>query len=151
MKEIDVPIKAATSEAVVDLAALKTAPGDYTLAFKGIGITKYHPSQIAVKMAEEQLKKAKQEVAILTAGAKNLAEKVTTVPAAEKAGAANAAKIALGKQKLAEAAVTDATNSLKTITAAAAPKDILDIFVSEPIQVSIKAAQVATAAATPKK
>jgi hypothetical protein len=151
MKEIDVPIKAATSEAVVDLAALKTAPGDYTLAFKGIGITKYHPSQIAVKMAEEQLKKAKQEVAILTAGAKNLAEKVTTVPAAEKAAATNAAKIALGKQKLAEAAVTDATNSLKTITAAAAPKDILDIFVSEPIQVSIKAAQVATAAATPKK
>ncbi|HSH96436.1 MAG TPA: serine protease, partial [Roseimicrobium sp.] len=31
VKEIDIPIKAATSEAVIDLGALKTAPGDYTI------------------------------------------------------------------------------------------------------------------------
>jgi hypothetical protein len=40
---------------------------------------------------------------------------------------------------------------LKTVTAAATPKDIIDILVSEPIKVSIKAAQVASAATTPKK
>ena len=151
MKEMDVPIKAATSEAVLDLAALKTPPGDYTLAFKGIGITKYHPNQDAVKMAEEQLKKAAQEVTTLTAAAKNLAGKVTTAPTAEKIEAANAAKIAAGKQKLAEVAMADATQLLKTVTAAAAPKDIIDILVSEPIRISVKAAQVASAAATPKK
>ena len=151
MKERDVPNKAATAEEVLDLAALKTPPGDYTLAFKGIGITKYHPNQDEVKMAEEQLKKAAQEVTTLTTTAKNLAGKVTTAPAAEKAEAANAAKIASGKQKLAEVAMADATKLLKTLTAAAAPKDIIDILVSEPIRISVKAAQVASAAATPKK
>ncbi len=151
MKEMDVPIKAATSEAVLDLAALKTPPGDYTFALKGIGITKYHPSQDTVKMADEQLKKAAQEVTTLTAAAKNLAGKVTTAQAAEKAVAANAAKIAAGKQKVAEVAMADATKLLKTVTAAAAPKDILDILVSEPIRISVKAAQVASVVATPKK
>jgi hypothetical protein len=102
-------------------------------------------------MAEEQLKKAAQEVKTLTAAAKNLAGKVTTAPTAEKIEAANAAKIAAGKQKLAEVAMADATQLLKTVTAAAAPKDIIDILVSEPIKVSIKAAQVASAATTPKK
>jgi hypothetical protein len=151
LKEIDVPIKAASFEAVLDLAALKTPPGDYTLAFKGIGITKYQPNQDAVKMAEEQLKKAAQEVTTLTAAAKNLAGKVTTAPTAEKIEAANAAKIAAGKQKMAEVAMANATQHLKTVTAAATPKDIIDILVSEPIKVSIKAAQVASAATTPKK
>jgi hypothetical protein len=52
---------------------------------------------------------------------------------------------------LAEVAMADATKLLKTLTAAAAPKDIIDILVSEPIRISVKAAQVASAAATPKK
>jgi hypothetical protein len=102
-------------------------------------------------MADEQLKKAAQEVTTLTAAAKNLAGKVTTAQAAEKAVAANAAKIAAGKQKVAEVAMADATKLLKTVTAAAAPKDILDILVSEPIRISVKAAQVASVVATPKK
>ena len=151
MKELDVPIKASTSEAVVDLAALKMTPGHHTLAFRGIGITQYIPSQDEVKMAEERLKNAAQEVSILTAAAKNLADKVANAPAAEKVEASKAAKIALEKQKLAEAIVKDVTHNLKTVTAAAAPKEILDIFVSEPIQVSIKAAQVSTAVVTPRK
>ena len=145
IKEIDVPIKAATAEAVVDLAALKTPPGDYTLGFKGIGITKYHPSQNALKIAGEKQKKAAQEVAALTAAAKTLADKVTSAPAGGKAEAASAAKIAIGKQKLAEAAMTEADKQLKAATAAAAPKDILEILVSEPVRISVKAAQVAVA------
>ena len=40
---------------------------------------------------------------------------------------------------------------MKTVTDAAEPKDTVDIFVSEPIRISVKAAQVASAAATPKK
>ncbi|MCB1210377.1 MAG: PPC domain-containing protein [Verrucomicrobiales bacterium] len=41
LKEFDLPIKAATQEAVIDLAALKVPAGEYTIAFYGIGICKY--------------------------------------------------------------------------------------------------------------
>ena len=145
MKEIDLPIKAAKSEAVIDLAALKTPPGDYTLAFNGIGITKYRPIQDALKLAEEEQKKAGEEVTALTATAKAMAEKVSGASAEEKVEATNAAKSAVAKQKLAETALAEATKRLKTATDAAAPKDILDIFVSEPIRISVKAAQVVNA------
>jgi len=145
MKEIDLPIKAAKSEAVIDLAALKTPPGDYTLAFNGIGITKYRPIQDALKLAEEEQKKAGEEVTALTATAKAMAEKVSSASAEEKAEATNAAKSAVAKQKLAETALAEATKRLKTATDAAAPKDILDIFASEPIRISVKAAQVVNA------
>jgi hypothetical protein len=98
-----------------------------------------------LKAAEELQKKAAQEVSALTATAKTLADKVATAPAGGKAEAASAAKIAIGKQKVAEAAKTEADKQLKTATAAAAPKDILEILVSEPIRISVKAAQVAVA------
>jgi hypothetical protein len=152
MKEIELPIKAATSEVVLDLASLKTPPGDYTLAFNGISITKYHPSRDAVKIAEEEEKKATQEVAALTATAKSLAEKATTAPAGEKAEATKAATAASEKQKLAETAVTGATKRLKTATDAAAQRDILDFLVSKPIRISVKPAASATASvAAPQK
>ncbi|MEQ1751131.1 MAG: hypothetical protein ABL974_17015, partial [Prosthecobacter sp.] len=64
---------------------------------------------------------------------------------------AAALKLATEKQKLADTAKADAAKRLKTVTDAAAAKDTVDIFVSEPIRISVKAAQVTTAAATPKK
>ncbi|MEY4484492.1 MAG: hypothetical protein RL693_1944, partial [Verrucomicrobiota bacterium] len=152
MKEIEVPIKAATSEAIIDLAALKTPPGEYTLAFSGVAITKYRYNPDAVKIAEDEEKKAAQQVASLTDAAKKLADGVAAAPAAGKSEATNAAKIAAEKQKLAETALSEASKRLKTITNAAAPKDILHIFVSEPIRISVKAGQVgSTTVATTKK
>lgn len=41
LKEFDLPIKAGTQDAVIDLAALKTPAGEYTIAFYGIGICKF--------------------------------------------------------------------------------------------------------------
>lgn len=152
IKEIELPIKATTAEAVLDLAALKTPAGDYTLAFNGISITKYRPSQDALKVAEEEQKKATEEVASLTAIAKSLAEKVSTATDGEKAEATNAAKVAAGKQKQAETAAAEASKRLKTATDTAATKDILDFLVSEPIRISVKPAPVAAApAAAPQK
>jgi len=149
MKEIELPIKAATSEAVIDLAALKTPPGDYTLAFSGISITKYQPNRDAVQIAEEEQKKAAEEVTSLTAIAKSLADKVSTAPDAEKVEATNAAKVAAGKQKQAETAATEANKRLKSATSAAAPKDILGFLASEPIRISVKAAPAATPPVAP--
>lgn len=151
MKEIEVPIKAATSEAIIDLAALKINPGEYTLAFSGVAITKYRYNPDAVKIAEDEEKKAAQQVASLTDAAKNLADGVAAAPAAGKSEATIAAKIAAEKQKLAEAAMTETSKRLKTITNAATPKDILHVFVSEPIRISVKAGQLgSTTVATTK-
>jgi hypothetical protein len=150
VKEIDVPIKAANSEAVIDLAALKTPPGEYTLAFRGIGITRYSYNPDAVKIAEEAQKKSGQEVAALTAAAKKLAAEAAAAPADRKTEAANLAKIAAGKQKQAETELAEATSRMKKAATAAAPKDILDIIATEPIRISVKAATATTAAVTTK-
>lgn len=73
-----------------------------------------------------------------------LADKAVAAPAAEKADALNAAKIAAERQKSAEAALAEATKRLKAATDAAVPKDILDFLVSEPIRISVKAAPAAS-------
>jgi hypothetical protein len=150
MKDIDLPIKAGTSEVVVDLAALKTPPGDHTLTFSGIAVTKYRPNPEALQKAEAEQKKAAEEAASLTAAAKALAAKIATVPAEEKAEATNASKLATQKQKEAEAALAEANARLKKATDAAAAKDILDFVVSEPIHISVKKAEVAQAPNDPK-
>jgi len=143
VKPIDLPIKASTAEVVLDLAALKTPPGDHVLAFSGIGVVKHHANPDVVKAAEEEQQRAAQAVATLTAAAKALAEQAAKAPDAEKADAGKAAASAQEKQKWAEAALATATAHVKAMTAAAAPKDILDFVVSEPIRISVKAAPAA--------
>ena len=44
--------------------------------------------------------------------------------------------------------MAEVTKRLKTLTDAAAPKDVLDFIVSEPIQISVKAAPAAQTAAS---
>jgi hypothetical protein len=135
IKEFDIPLKAATYEAVIDLAALKIAPGDYTFAFQSLGICKYRYNPAAVPLAEAEQKKAEQLAATVAAEAKKLA-----------ATDAEAAKKAAEKQKLAEAAMTAATNRMKAITTAASPTDTVEILISEPIRVSVKPAATTTTA-----
>lgn len=120
IKEFDIPLKAATHEAVIDLAALKIAPGDYTFAFQSLGICKYRYNPAAVPLAEAEQKKAAQELSAVAAD-----------PV---------------KKKQAEAAMTAATNKMKTVTTAANPTDTVEILISHPIRVSVKAATPTTAA-----
>lgn len=137
IKEFDIPIKAVTHELVLDLAALKVAPGDYTFALQSLGICKYSYNPAAVPLAEAEKKKAEELLAAAAADAKKLA-----------ATDANAAKVAAEKQKQAEAAMTAATSRMKAVTTAASPTDTVDILISEPIRVSVKAAAATAAAAT---
>jgi hypothetical protein len=138
IKEFDIPIKATTQDAVIDLAALKVVRGDYTIAFQSLGICKYSYNPAAVPLAEAEQKKAGQLAVAAAAEAKKIA-----------ATDANGAKVAAEKQKQAEAAMASATSRMKSVSAAAAATDTVDIIVSEPIRISVKAAQVATAAAAP--
>lgn len=149
VKEFDIPLKAATHEAVLDLAALKTPPGEYTIAFYGSAVSKYRYNPEAVPLAEAAQKKAEQEALALASDSKKLIADAGNTPTNPKSDTANAAKIAAEKQKLADAAKAEAVKRMKAVTEAAEPKDTVDIIVSEPIRISVKAAQVASA--TPVK
>jgi hypothetical protein len=113
IKEFDIPLKAATHELALNLAELKIAPGDYTFALQSLGICKYRYNPAAVPLAEAEQKKAAQE--------------------------ATAAATDPIKKKQAEAAMTAATNKMKAVTSAANPTDTVDILISQPIRVSVKA------------
>ncbi len=143
LKEFDLPVKATATEAVIDLAALKTPPGEYTIAFYGSAVAKYSYNPDAVKAAEDVKKKAEAEAAAIAVEAKKLAGDAANAPAEKKSEMANVAKVAAEKQKAAEATMAKAVQTMKVVTDAAAPKDIVDIYVSAPIRVSVKAAEPA--------
>ncbi|WP_395716668.1 serine protease [Prosthecobacter sp.] len=134
LKEFDIPLKAATHELVLNLAELKIAPGDYTFALQSLGICKYRYNPAAVPLAEAEQKKAEAALAAAAAEAKKIA-----------ATDAEAAKKAAEKQKAAEAAMTAASSRMKSVTTAANPTDTVEILISQPIRVSVKAAAVTTA------
>ncbi len=120
LKELDIPLKATSAELVLNFADLKTPPGDYTFALYGSAVSKYRYNPGALPLAEAALKKAEQELA-------------------------EAKKLDAEKQKQAEAAMANATKRMKAISAAAAPAETVEIIVSQPIRVSVKAAGNTTA------
>jgi hypothetical protein len=133
----DASLTAETSEAVIDLAALKTQPGDYTIAFYGSAVAKYRYNLEAVSTAEAAVKQAQEALATATEEAKTLAESAKSAAEDAKAAADQAAAAAAEKQKAAEAAVAAADKQLKDATAKAQPKDIVDIIVSTPISIRV--------------
>ena len=140
----DAPLNADTSQATLDLAALKTPAGDYVIAFYGSAVAKYRYHPEAVAEAKDLVDAAKQEVAKLTTRHKELAEVAKTATSNAKAAAEKEANDAAEKQKVAVATVTKATEHLKAVTAKAQQKDIVDIVVSTPITIRVKPADKAT-------
>ena len=137
LKPLEISPKTETADLVLDLATLKPAPGEHTLALYSGYVAKYRNNPGAVVIAEAAQKKAEQEAATLAAEAKKLADAVNTAPAEKRAEAELAAKAAAEKLKAAETAKTAAVNKMKSATATAAPTDIADIVVSEPIRVRV--------------
>jgi hypothetical protein len=137
----DIPLDADASEVVLDLAKLKTPPGDYVIAFYGSPVAKYRYHPQAVTAAEAILDAAKKNAETLAVEAKNLAEAAKTAPDEQKAEVEKSAQDAAAKQKSADAAVSAADKQLKAATTKAAPKDIVDIVVSTPIAIRVKPAE----------
>lgn len=151
----DVSLTADKAEAVIDLAKLKPAPGDYQIAFYGSAVAKYrhHPeavtaAELAKGKAEADLKAIEADLAKATATAKAAAEEAAKTAAADAAKSAEAKMAAdaavtdlQAKQKAAAAALTAADQTLKNATTAAQPKDIVDIVVSEPVAVRVLPAE----------
>jgi hypothetical protein len=137
----DARLDADTSEAVLDLAALKTPPGDYTLAFYGSAVAKYRYNPQAVTEAETAFEAAQQQHEMLTAEVSRLTDLIKAATDAEKAELQQDLQEATAKQKQAEAAVAAADKQRKDVTAKAQPKDIVDIVVTTPIKVRVHPAK----------
>ncbi len=137
----DVSLNADASKAVLDLAKLKTPPGDYVIAFYGSAVAKYRYNLEELSAAETALKQVQQEAMKLADEAKGLTEAAKTAPDDQGAAANQAAQAAAEKHKSATAAVVRAEQRLKAATARAKPKDIVDIVVSTPIKIRVKPAE----------
>ncbi len=136
----DAPLDQETSEAVIDLAKLKTPPGDYTIAFYGSAVAKYQYHAAAVAAAEDVLQAATEKAAVIVAEAKVAADAAKDVTAEQKLALEAESKTEAEKQKAAQAAVASADQALKAAVATARPKDIVDIVVSRPITIRVTAA-----------
>ena len=139
VKELDVPLKSDRVEAVLDLAAMKVQPGEYTLAFSGPGVVKYRYNPEAVACAEREQKEAREQLAALGDAAKKLGAEASTADPEKKAALEQAVKEMSGKMKAAEAAQTEAQKKMKAAEDAAAPRDTVDIVWSEPVRLVVRA------------
>ena len=139
--KLEIPLDADSSEAVIDLAALKTPPGDYRIAFYGGAVAKYRYNVDAVSLAESHLKDAQQELADTEAEVSRLTQQLTGVPDEMKAKLQSSLDSLTSKEKELSGRVKVAGQRLKEATAQAKPKDIVDIVVSEPIEIRVKAAE----------
>jgi hypothetical protein len=138
---VNIPLTTDASELTLDLAALKTPPGDYTIALYGPAVAKYRHHPEDVPLAEAALRKAEEEVKALADEAKKLAGELQAATVEQKPEIEQAIKDADAKQKAAALAVTAAAEQLKKATALASPKDIVDIVVSKPIAIRVKPAE----------
>lgn len=127
VKPIDVPLNSPTLDLLLDLEDLKLPPGEHAMALYGGLVTKYRDNVAAVTTATEELRVVNEEITALTA--------------AEKSANAEEAKQATEKLKQANLNKAAIEKRLKAATDNAAPKDLVDIVVSEPIRIQVNAAE----------
>ena len=134
----DVSLKANEAQAVLDLAALKVPPGEYTVSFLGGAVVKYRHRPEMVAVAEAASKKMQLEVQSLEAEVKKVAGEAQSAPPAKKDQVAKAMAAATAKMKAATDALNASKDQLKRASDAAQPRDIADIVVSEPVIIRVK-------------
>jgi hypothetical protein len=137
----DVASKAAQSEVVLDLAALKLTPGDYTLALHGGVVSKYSYNPGAVKVVEAEQQEIDKKAALAATELQKLTAAAKEAPPEKAAETQALTKAAGEKMKAMEAAKADVVKRMKSVSDVAAPKEIVDIVVSEPIRVRVKTAE----------
>ena len=134
----DLPIKADNSQLTLDLAVLKTPPGEYIISFLGGAVVKYSHKPDAVALVEAKTKKMMLEVKDLEAEAKKIANEAQVAPADKKDQMVKAVAMVTAKMKAATDALNVTKGQLEKAAETAKPKDIADIIVSEPITIRVK-------------
>lgn len=135
--KFDLPLDQDASEAVLDLAALKTPAGEYLIAFYGGAVAKYQHNPAGVTQANEALQLAKAAFAEVTSEVANLKKIIAAASEEEKSKLQRRLEASLDQEKKDAARVKSATNRVKTASSAAKAKDIVDIVVSEPIRIRV--------------
>lgn len=134
-------LTADSGEATLDTAALKVAPGDYLIALYGGAVARYRHRPDVLAAAEQGRQKAEQDLMAADAEVKKLTDEVKAAAAETRSQTEMALQAAMTRQKAAAAALTAAAERVKSATATAAPRDIVDIVVSEPIAIRVTAAE----------
>lgn len=133
----DVSLTSPTAEAIVNLAAIKPPPGEYTIAFYGTAVAKYRYNPLAVSLAENEVKKAEAEAKRITDELTQQTQALASSPV-EKKTEVEQVIAALNMQKqTADAALVAANATLKNVTAQSAPRDTAEIVISEPITIRV--------------
>lgn len=135
--QFDLPLDQDASDTVLDLAALKTPPGDYLIAFYGGAVAKYQHNPGGVARATEALKDAEAQLALTKAKAAKTKAALTDASAEEKSELQQTLAELTEKEKRDAVRVKAGTARVKTATSAAKAKDIVDIVVSEPIRIRV--------------
>jgi hypothetical protein len=133
----DVSLASPTAEGMVNLASIKPAPGDYTIAFYGTAVAKYRYNPLGVGLAENEVRKAEAEVQRI---AEVLAQQTRTLassPAEKKSEVEQTLGSLTMQKQAADAALNAASNHLKNVTAQAAPRDTAEIVISEPVTIRV--------------
>ncbi|MCA9037347.1 MAG: serine protease [Planctomycetaceae bacterium] len=133
----DIKLTDDASKAVIDTGALKTAAGDYTIAFYGSAVAKYRFNPSAVTSAETRLKQAEELLAALDAELKTQTTQTATVSSESGQQADELVTELTNKMKAAEAVRDQRKKELEAATKAAAPKDTAEIVVTEPIHIRV--------------
>lgn len=139
--QFDVSLTAETSEAVLDTAALKVAPGDYQVAFYGSAVARYSYDPQGVLQALQSVEAAKQSRQAAAAAVEQLTQDLAGAAAENRAAAEQALLQAQAALKAADASVAAAEAKHKAAADAAVPKDTAEIIVSEPISIRVVPAE----------
>lgn len=134
----DLTVKADSSQAVLDLGALKVPPGEYLVSFLGGGVAKYRHRPDLVSVAEAASRKKVLEIQELEAEVKKVSIEAKTAPPAKKDQMVKAMALVNAKMKAATKELDVTKEQLKKVTEASQPRDIADIVVCEPILIRIK-------------
>ena len=136
--QFDVQVTSDASQAVLDLAALKTPPGDYQIAFYGGAVAKYRYRPEAVAEAESKHRDAEQRLAALTTEVENQNQVLAAAAVETKADAEKTLSEITERQKAVMAEVAAAAEQLRVATERAKPQDTVEIIVSEPVAIRVK-------------
>ncbi len=134
----DLPVKADSSQVVLDLKALHIPPGEYSVSFLGGGVVKYRHHPELVASAEAASQKLLGEVKSLEAEVKRAAIDVQNAQAAKKERMTKALAAVNARMKAATAALNAIQQQVKKAKEAAQPSDIADIVVCEPFTIRVK-------------
>ena len=139
--QFDVSLTADTSEAVLDTAALKVAPGDYQIAFYGSAVARYSYDPQGAVQALQSVESAKQSRQSAAALVEQLTADLANASAENRASAEQSLQQAQAALKAADATVAAAEAKHKAAADAATPKDTAEIIVSEPVSIRVVPAE----------